>query len=675
MAKPSAVGTSLQTARWSRSTGWDLELASEASSSQAISLEEPPQNLLVQWRAHTSAAQRDAIHRELGTTLVRSIHTLPMKLAGEGVLDLVQAPLGSTSLEPLLRAYSKQQAVKFAEPDSQVGIQLVSNDPSLGSLWGMQSTGYGAKATTAWGQGFIGSTATVSGVIDSGIDYTHPDLYLNIWLNQGEIKGLSFYSSLVDTDNDGLISFRDLNHTTNSTNTTAKLTDWNSNGYIDAGDLLDDRSGWEDGGDNDGNGFRDDLIGWDFVSNDNDPYDDNGHGTHVAGTIGGMGGNAVGVAGVNWQAQMAALKFLNSAGSGSLSSAVQAIDYFTTAKIQSSQRGETSLFVGTNNSWGGGGYSQAIADAINRANQQDLLFIAAAGNGGSDGIGDNNDQTPSYPSSYTTNNVIAVAAITSSGSLASYSNYGATSVDLGAPGSGVYSTVPGGGYATYNGTSMATPHVTGAASLLKSAFPNATAAQIKEALLQSAASTGSLGGKTVSGGRLDIAAALDQLDLLLQPGTETPAPTNLTLWGTAGNDVITGGTGNDQLAGISDIGTTTTALGRGQIDTLTGGAGSDRFLLADSRGTFYNDRSNRSQGTTDYALITDFNASDDVVQLRSGSQYLYRYSGGNTEIFLGNGDNRFNTSDELIARLSGVNLTPGSKVYILASNTSWASFV
>ena len=673
MGNPSTA-KSFQSKQRIPSTTWDQELASQASSSQASTLEEPPQNLLVQWCAHTTAAQREAIHRELGTTLVRSIHTLPMELAGEGVLDVVRAPRGTASLELFIQAYSKQPEVKFAEPDSQVGIQLVSNDPSLGNLWGMQSTGYGAKATTTWDTGFIGSTFTVIGVVDSGIAYTHPDLYLNIWLNQGEIKGLSFYTSLVDTDNDGLITFRDLNSTINSANTATKITDWNSNGYIDAGDILDNRSGWEDGIDNDSNGYRDDLIGWDFVSNDNDPYDDNGHGTHVAGTIGGIGGNAIGVAGVNWQVQMAALKFLDSSGSGNLSNAVSAIDYFTSVKIQANQRGETSQFVGTNNSWGGGGYSQAIADAINRANQQDLLFMAAAGNGGSDGIGDNNDLTPSYPSSYTSSNVIAVAALTKSGSLASYSNYGATSVDLGAPGSGVYSTVPG-GYATYDGTSMATPHVTGAAALLKSAFPNATAAQIKQALLQSAAPTASLSGKTVTGGRLDIAAALDQLGSLLNPGTVTPTPTNLTLWGTTGGDLITGGTGNDQLAGVPQTGTTATALGRGQIDTLTDGAGSDRFLLADSRGTFYNDGSNKSQGTADYALITDFNASDDVVQLRNGSQYLFRYSGGNTEIFLGNGDNRFNTSDELIARLKGINLAPESNVYILATNTSWASFV
>ncbi|MCP9824942.1 S8 family serine peptidase [Synechococcus sp. EJ6-Ellesmere] len=768
---------------------WELEADSLAPSSQASGGDDPSQNLLVQWRPHTTAASRGAIHRELGGTVLRSIHTLPMELSGEGVLDVVQAPPGADARERLLRAYGQRPEVTFAEPDGQVGIQLVSNDPSLGSLWGMQSTGYGTKATTAWENGVTGTTNTVVGIVDTGIDYTHPDLYLNIWLNQGEIKGLGFFNTLVDTDSDGLITFRDLNNSTNRTNSTAKLTDWNANGYIDAGDLLDNRSGWEDGLDNDGNGYRDDLIGWDFVNNDNDPYDDNNHGTHVAGTIGGVGGNGEGVVGVNWQVQMAALKFLSSSGSGSVSNAVLAVDYFTTAKIQAGQRDETGQFVGTNNSWGGGGYSSALANAINRANQQDLLFIAAAGNNGS-----NNASTANYPSNYTSSNVIAVAAITSSGDLASYSNYGAVTVDLGAPGSAVYSTVRG-GYASYNGTSMATPHVTGAAALLKSAYPTASAAQIKQALLDSAAPTTSLSGKTVSGGRLDSAAALDRLGTLVGPptpppgpslpvvsvaasdaaaaeagedpgsftftrsggdlaqallvnfslggtatsgldytpglgtsisfasnqttatltitpmddteveGPETltltlvadaaysigtalatitiadndsaapPSPIDLTLWGTTANDTITGSSGDDRLAGVPATGTGLTNLGRGQIDTLTGGAGRDTFLLADSRGTFYTDGSRRSQGTRDYALVTDFNSNEDSLQLKSGYQYLSRFSNGATEIYLGNGDNRFNSSDELIARLQGVNLTPASGVYILGTSNSWTAFV
>jgi len=774
---------------------WDIGADSLAPKRTANDPDDPLQQLLVQWRPQIPETSRAAIRRELGATVLRTIHTLPMQQAGEGVLDVVRAPAGAEAREQLLWAFNQRPEVKFAEPDAPVGIQLVSNDPSLGSLWGMQSSGYGAKAVDSWGRDVTGRTTTVVGIVDTGIDYAHPDLYLNIWLNQGEIKGLSFFSALVDADQDGLISFRDLNTSANRANSSARLVDWNANGYIDAGDLLDNRSGWEDGLDGDGNGYKDDLIGWDFVSNDNDPYDDNGHGTHVAGTIGALGGNGLGVVGVSWQVQMAALKFLSSTGSGSVSGAVLAVDYFTTAKSQAGQRSEAGQFVGTNNSWGGGGYSQAMADAINRANQQDLLFIAAAGNGGGDGIGDNNDRTPNYPPSYTSPNVIAVAAITSTGALAGYSNYGSVSVDIGAPGSSIYSTVPG-GYGTKSGTSMATPHVTGAAVLLKSAYPSASAAQIKQALLDSAAPTSSLAGKTATGGRLDSAAALSRLGTLVgasapppapnlsvvsvvasdaaaaeagqDPGSFTftrsggdlsqvltvnfslggtaaasatpidftssiatsisfasnqtsltvtitpvddtlvegpetlsltlvpnaaysigtasatitiadndtaPAPSNLALWGTIRNDTITGSSGDDRIAGVLSSGTTAAALGRGQIDTLIGGSGRDTFLLADSRGTYYNDGSSTSQGTADYALIKDFNKVDDRLQLRGGSQYLYRYSGGATEIFLGNGDNRFTSGDELIGRLEGVDLTPGAGFYILGTTNAWTTFV
>jgi subtilisin family serine protease len=181
------------------------------------------------------------------------------------------------------------------------------------------------------------------------------------------------------------------------------------------------------------------------------------------------------------------------------------VDYFTDLKTRHGIN-----IVATNNSWGGGGYSQALKDAIDRANVAGILFIAAAGNSGT-----NNDVTASYPSSYDSPNVIAVASITSSGGLSSFSQFGATTVDIGAPGSGIWSSVPvasgkgknatvGSGYASYNGTSMATPHVSGAAALYASLNPNATAAQIKAALLGSATSTSSLAGKTVTGGRLNV---------------------------------------------------------------------------------------------------------------------------------------------------------------------------
>ncbi|MCX7034715.1 MAG: S8 family peptidase, partial [Arenimonas sp.] len=261
-----------------------------------------------------------------------------------------------------------------------------------------------------------------------------------------------------------------------------------------------------DGVDNDGNGLVDDVFGWDFDGNNNSIFDGVGddHGTHVAGTIGGIGGNGTGVAGVCWSVKLMSAKFLGSRG-GTTANAIKAVDYFTDLKIDQGLN-----IVATNNSWGGGGFSQALSDAITRADAAGILFIAAAGNSGA-----NNDATAAYPSGYTSANVIAVAALTSTGALASYSQYGATTVDIAAPGSGVWSSVPvsGGkgrtatitsGYASYNGTSMATPHVTGAAALYAARNPGASAAQIKAALLGTATATPSVNGKVATNGRLNV---------------------------------------------------------------------------------------------------------------------------------------------------------------------------
>jgi subtilisin family serine protease len=215
--------------------------------------------------------------------------------------------------------------------------------------------------------------------------------------------------------------------------------------------------------------------------------------------------------GVNWTVTLISGKFLGRNG-GTTADAIAAVDYFTDLKTRHGLN-----IVATSNSWGGGGYSQALLDAINRGGDAGILFIAAAGNGGSDGVGDNNDTGANYPSNYqcvtngkTYDCVIAVAAISSSGGLASFSNYGAGTVDLGAPGVGVWSTTAYNTYSSYSGTSMATPHVTGAAALYAAAHPDATAAKIKSALLSSAVPTASLAGKTATGGRLDANGALSR---------------------------------------------------------------------------------------------------------------------------------------------------------------------
>ena len=452
----------------------------------------------------------------------------------------------------------------------------VSNDSGYtgSKMWGMYGDGtsprnsYGSGAGEAWAAGHVGSMKVAVGVVDTGIDYTHPDLYLNIWLNHAEIP-TSFRGRLIDADADSVITFRDLNSSRNA----AYVSDLNANGRIDAGDLLADTR-WENGADEDGNGYRDDLIGWDFVNNDNDPRDDNGHGTHIAGTIGAMGGNGAGVAGVNWNVQMVALKFMNASSSGSTSDAIEAIDYFTNA----SKNSNGVDFVATNNSWGGSSYNTALLDAIARGAAEDILFVAAAGNGGSDRIGDNNDSIANHPSNYDTRSkagydaVVAVASIMSNGGLSTYSNYGRATVDIGAPGSGIYSTTKGGSYGTMSGTSMATPHVTGAIALYAAANPDASAAEIKADLLSSAAATTSLTGKTVTGGRLDIPAFLALGDGEPDGGgtggsTVNGTSGNDTLNGTSIADTLNGLAGNDKLNGLAGG------------DRMAGGAGNDTFYV------------------------------------------------------------------------------------------------
>jgi subtilisin family serine protease len=349
-------------------------------------------------------------------------------------------------------------AVAYAEPNWVYTHTAASTDPyyTNGSLWGMYgpstspANAYGSNAAAAWAAGNTGSSSVYVGVIDEGIQYTHPDL-------AGQV-----------------------------------------------GNPLETANGVDD----DGNGYVDDVYGWDFANNDNTIYDGgtkgslDDHGTHVSGTIGAKA-NGAGVVGVNWNVKLISGKFLGRNG-GTSANAIKAIDYFNGLKA----RGVN--IVALNNSWGGGGFSQALMDAIGRADNANILFVAAAGNGGSDGVGDNNDVTPHYPSTYSNPNIVAVAAITSTGGRASFSNYGATTVDIGAPGAGIWSTTAANTYESYSGTSMATPHVTGAAALYASAHPGATAAAIKNALLSSAVPTASMSGVTTTGGRLDAFAALSK---------------------------------------------------------------------------------------------------------------------------------------------------------------------
>lgn len=237
-----------------------------------------------------------------------------------------------------------------------------------------------------------------------------------------------------------------------------------------------------------------DLVGFDFIHNDGLPFDDHSHGTHCSGVIGAVGGNGKGISGVNQRVSIMALKFLSAEGSGDTAGAIKAIDYAINhgAKVLS-------------NSWGGKGDddNKGLREAIERAEAKDVLFVAAAGNDGT-----NNDSDPTFPASLNLPNMISVAAVDSSDSLAFFSNTGAKSVQVAAPGVDVYSSIPGNKYGKMSGTSMACPHVAGAAALLWSANPSWTHKEVKARLMESVDKVSGLEGKTVTGGRINVARAL-----------------------------------------------------------------------------------------------------------------------------------------------------------------------
>lgn len=351
-------------------------------------------------------------------------------------------------------------------------------DPFLGRQWGLKDIG----AAQAWNKS-RGKDVVVA-LIDSGVDYTHEDLVQNLWRNPGE------------------------------SGTDARGRDKSNNGI-----------------DDDGNGFVDDIIGWDFLSNDNTPYDlssgllgvilaggNAGHGTHCAGTIAGAGRNRRGISGIAPEAKIMALRFLGMRGEGSPENAIKAVRYAIKmgAKIISSSwiiEGEDPKNPKLN---------QDMRDVMLEAEKAGVLFIAAAGNGRAQiGYDNDNDPNPIYPASYGNDNIISVAAIDRDDTLAAFSNWGKFSVDLGAPGVDIFSTMVGNSYGNvmarylsgklyWDGTSMAVPHVTGAAALYWSMHPEATALQVKDAILNAVKPIPSLNGKTVTGGKLNLENLVNQ---------------------------------------------------------------------------------------------------------------------------------------------------------------------
>jgi len=386
---------------------------------------------------------------------IKSLVMIELSAAGSLLLPGTDASASAASADSPEQSLLIKQRIKefmdtglyeYVEPDYIYYASATPTDTAFtnGTLWGLRNTGQSGgragadiEAVTAWDQ-TTGSAGVIVGVIDTGVRYTHQDLAANMWTNPNEI----------------------------------------------AGNNIDD----------DRNGYIDDIRGINAITNSGNPMDDNSHGTHCAGTIGGVANNSGPLVGVAWNVKIMALKFLDSSGSGSSSDAIKCIDYAISkgAKILS-------------NSWGGGGYSQALYDAVERSRAAGALFIAAAGNEGA-----NNDSNPSYPASYANANVISVAALDRADALASFSNFGATSVDLGAPGVSIYSSVStsDSAYDTYNGTSMATPHVAGVAALVLAKYPSISVTDFRNRIINNTRPVASLNGRVATGGAVSANRAL-----------------------------------------------------------------------------------------------------------------------------------------------------------------------
>jgi thermitase len=366
---------------------------------------------------------------------------------------LIVEPIGDVTSETV-DVLLADNSVAFVAPDYIMSVPkiepsgeirpmaetTVPDDPYLNKLWGMTNSG----AARAWPT-IHNSEKIIVAVIDTGVDYTHPDLKDNMWSRGGQ-------------------------------------------------------------------------HGYDFYDNDSDPLDEQNHGTHCAGTIGGAGNNGVGVVGVNWKTQIMALRFMGPDGAGATSDAVKCIDWAV-------DNGAHILC----NSWGGPDTSPELAESVARAERKGVLFIAAAGN--TVGTGNNNDQRPSYPSSLRSANVVSVGAIDVNDARGSFSHYGAQSVDIGAPGVDILSTVRNNKYDTYSGTSMATPHVAGAAALVWASTFSAPAqnpaqmAKVRDLIYENARPVAALKGfwgqsppAKVPGGVLDIS-------FLAKTSTDSTPPT------------------------------------------------------------------------------------------------------------------------------------------------------
>ncbi len=404
-----------------------------------------PGELLVKFNNDIRAGSSQLSSEQIGAQVIHDFSSIGWKH--------VHLPQGMTVSDGIA-FYQSLPGVVAAQPNYVYHTDITPNDPQFSSLYGLAKI----QAPAVWDK-TTGSSSVVVAVIDTGVLYTHEDLSANMWRNPGE-------------------------------------TGLDANGHDRATNGVDD----------DGNSYVDDVYGINTIYDNSNPVDDNGHGTHVAGTIGAVGNNGKGVAGVNWSVRIMAVKSHDSHGNGTSASVVAAFQYVTMMK----QRG-VNIRV-TNNSWGGApeaaSYDQALKDAIDAAGNAGILNVMAAGNSNS-----NNDATPFYPASYDSPSIIAVAASDQNDNRASFSSYGAHTVALAAPGVGILSTYGSGPtvYQFLSGTSMATPHVAGAAALLCAYRGALSVADLKATLMNSVDVLPQWSGLTVTGGRLNLARAVQSL--------------------------------------------------------------------------------------------------------------------------------------------------------------------
>jgi hypothetical protein len=422
--------------------GWCQSLQStNGISSAAASTEDRKyvsNEVLVRFRPGVSFRAMEHSHSVLSAQVLRRWTLVPG-------LQLVRIPKGM-SVKEAVRRYRQDANLLYAEPNYLLHVFQTPNDPDFSQMWNLHNTGQlggvpsaDIHATQAWNL-TTGSMNVAVAVIDTGVDYNHPDLAANIWTAAAPFSAF------------------DIN-----------------------GNPMTCPAG---------------SRGFDAIYGQCDPIDDNGHGTHVTGTIGAIGNNGVGTTGINWQVTVIPCRFLGSDGTGAESGAIECLEVIKTLKDSGID------IIATNNSWGGGSFSQALEDAISAHLSDGILFVAAAGNDFS-----NNDLLPVYPANYSLPNVISVAATDRTDALASFSNVGQHTVSLGAPGVDILSTTPNNTYSVLSGTSMATPHVTGVAALLAAQNPSLDWRAIKNLLLASGDSDAAL-SNSITGKRLNAYGAM-----------------------------------------------------------------------------------------------------------------------------------------------------------------------